>query len=207
VLNRRRQGAVRSHTFISELIREPQEAQPVKTRARRLAWGLPFLAVLAIGAVVIAPTALADTASDDRATFHDAANATTCADVGFPNSTILGSGGGGQANGTVTADANFSVTVSAFTGTNSTESSQQINVTALTSGPVIDAVVVKGGNGYNQYNSAVSNMIAPLNNGGNVPAISHWFLCYHGTAPPTTTTTTTTPAIAPAVAARPTFTG
>ena len=24
-----------------------------------------------------------------------------------------------------------------------------------------------------------SDMIAPKNNGGNVPQISHWFLCYH----------------------------
>jgi hypothetical protein len=167
------------------------------------------LVVLALGAVVIAPTALADTASDDRATFHDNANITTCAQAGFPDDTILGSGGNPQANGTVTADANFSVTISAFTGAHSTSDSQQINVTALTVGPVIDAVVVKGGNGYNQYNSAVTNMIAPLNEGGNVPAISHWFLCYHGTAPPTTTTTTTTagPQVAPTVVSPAKFTG
>jgi hypothetical protein len=183
----------------------------VKTRVRRLAWGVPLLAALAVGAVVIAPMALADSASDNRATFHDKSNATTCADVGFPNDTLLGSGGQSQTNGTVTKDANFSVTISAFTGANSTSDSQEINVTALTSGPVIDAVIVKGGNGYNQYSSAVSNMIAPLNEGGNVPAISHWFLCYHGTETPTTTTTapaTTTTTLAPqALPAAANFTG
>jgi hypothetical protein len=53
-------------------------------------------------------------------------------------------------------------------------------------------------------------MIAPLNNGGNVPAISHWFLCYHGTATPTTTTTkatTTTTAAPQVVPAAAKFTG
>src|SRR4030095_13859632 len=32
-------------------------------------------------------------------------------------------------------------------------------------------------------------MISPLTNGGQIPAISHWFVCY---GPPVTTTTTTT---------------
>jgi hypothetical protein len=143
-----------------------------------------LLAVLAGSIALVLPgTASADSPSDPRATFHDAANATTCADVGFPSSTILGSGGSPQANGTVTADANYSVTISAYTGVNAGADSQKINVAILKSGFVIDAIVVKAGNGYNQYPSIVSDMIAPLNNGGNVPGISHWFLCYH-TAPP-----------------------
>jgi hypothetical protein len=187
----------------------------VNTRSLRAAWALPLVVMVALCTAVIAPSASADTASDPRATFHDAANATTCAEVGFPNDTILGSGGGPQANGTVTADANFSVTVSAYTGANAGEDSQKINVTALTSGFVIDAVIVKGGNGYNQYSSAVADMIAPLNNGGNVPNISHWFLCYHAETPVVPpgpgpdvgpSVTPQAPTVAPTVAA-PRFTG
>jgi hypothetical protein len=34
--------------------------------------------------------------------------------------------------------------------------------------------------------------ISPLNNGGNVPTISHWFVCYRTAPPPTTTSTTAT---------------
>jgi hypothetical protein len=53
---------------------------------------------------------------------------------------------------------------------------------------VIDAVVVKGGNGYNTYTDSTylpptlqpdQHYIPTLNNGGNVPTISHWFVCYH----------------------------
>jgi hypothetical protein len=139
--------------------------------------------IVAAGAAWLVPfgSAIADTASDPRADFHDAANVTTCAQVGFANDIILGSGGDSQANGTVTSDSFFSVTISAFTGPDAASDAQEINVQQLKAGAVIDAVIVKGGNGYNQYPGNFSNMIAPKNNGGNVPQISHWFLCYHTT--------------------------
>ena len=54
---------------------------------------------------------------------------------------------------------------------------QAINVTAKTTA-VVDAIVVKGGQSYNLYSSVVPDMIAPLNNGGLVPSISFWFICY-----------------------------
>jgi hypothetical protein len=73
---------------------------------------------------------------------------------------------------------------------------QEANITAVATGVVIDAVVVKGGPAYNVYlpdppgsgSTAGSHVfptypgpyIAPLNAGGNVPALSHWFVCYHG---------------------------
>jgi hypothetical protein len=139
--------------------------------------------MIAAGAAWLLPfgAAVADQASDARATFHDAANVTTCAQVGFPNDIILGSGGDPQQTGTVTADSFFSVTISAFTGPDAAGDAQKINVQQLQVGAVIDAVIVKGGNGYNQYPGNFSDMIAPKNNGGNVPMISHWFLCYHTT--------------------------
>jgi hypothetical protein len=62
-------------------------------------------------------------------------------------------------------------------------------------GVIIDAVVVKGGPAYNLYTNATflpptlpppQHYISPLNGGGNVPDLSHWFVCYHlGTPPPT----------------------
>jgi hypothetical protein len=102
-------------------------------------------------------------------------NATTCSDVGFPGDTILFVNGANNGS-----DANVSGTVSGG-GT-------ILNVTN-NGGVEIHAIVVKGGNGYNVYSSNVPNMISPLTNGGQIPAISHWFVCY---GPPVTTTTTTT---------------
>ena len=72
---------------------------------------------------------------------------------------------------------------------------EEVDVT-ITGGPgvVVDAVVVKGGNGHNIYsNPAVlpptlgppQHYISPFNGGGNVPTISHWFVCYRLTTPPT----------------------
>jgi hypothetical protein len=76
--------------------------------------GAALVAVLvAAGTAWLLPTGVAGAASpsDGRATFHDG-NVVSCDQVGFPGDTLLGSEGGGQANGTVTEDDNFSVTVS-----------------------------------------------------------------------------------------------
>ena len=68
-----------------------------------------------------------------------------------------------------------------------------MNVTLVNPAAVIDAVVVKGGNGYNVYSNPSfvpptlgppQHYISPFNGGGAVPAISHWFVCYHLTTPP-----------------------
>jgi hypothetical protein len=164
-------------------------------------------------------TAGADSPSDPRATFHDG-NATTCADVGFGGDQILGSGGSGQPSGTVTQtpDGSIVVTISDHLG-----GGQQIDVAVdPSSGVVIDAIIVKGGNGYNQYpGNVLDDLIPPLTNGGTVPMISHWFLCYEpGSPPPPTTggggggggTSTSTitpgaPSAATPVAGQPRFTG
>jgi hypothetical protein len=75
-----------------------------------------------------------------------------------------------------------------------------VNVADPQNGAVIDAVVVKGGPAYNVYSTSSGSdngnhvppaentpteYISPLNGGGNVPTVSHWFICYHdGEAPP-----------------------
>jgi hypothetical protein len=163
--------------------------------------------VLTVGLVAVLTTfafvgtAAADFPSDDRATFVDNANATTCGDVGFPGDTILFVNGANNGS-----DANVSGVVSGG-GT-------LLNVTN-TGGVDIHAIVVKGGNGYNVYSTNVPDMKAPLNNGMQLPGISHWFVCYGPPGPPEqppeqppaeVTPTPGAPAAA-AVTARPVFTG
>ena len=72
---------------------------------------------------------------------------------------------------------------------------EEVNVTLVNPAAVIDAVVVKGGNGHNVYLNpsflpptlgSPQHYISPFNGGGNVPTISHWFVCYHLTTPPPT---------------------
>jgi hypothetical protein len=65
----------------------------------------------------------------------------------------------------------------------------QVEITAAgrDAGVVIHAVVVKGSDGHNIYEredvvpprlEAPQNYISPLNRGGNIADISHWFVCY-----------------------------
>jgi hypothetical protein len=150
---------------------------------------LAALTVVLMGTAV-AGTAVADSPSDPRAEFH-AGNATTCSDVGFPGDTILFVNGANSGS-----DANVSGTVSGGGTT--------LNVTN-NGGVEIHAIVVKGGNGYNVYSTNVPNMIPPLTGGGQIPAISHWFVCY---GPPVTTTTApTTTTTSPPTTAPPTTAG
>lgn len=118
----------------------------------------------------------AASASDGRATFHSG-NVVNCGQVGFP--------------GSQTAFANGAnpITAGGFT-TTITGSGTQANISLpLPAGVAVQAVVVKGGPAYNVYSDAAvlpptlaspQNYISPLNGGGNVPTISHWFICYTG---------------------------
>jgi hypothetical protein len=139
--------------------------------------------VAAAGLIALsAPSAVADSASDSRATFFDG-NATTCADVGFGSDTQLPV----SPDDSDHSDAHVSGTVTTNEGTIQPGVGQELNLT-ITGNVLIDAVVVKGGNGYNVYSNPTflppqlaspQHYISPLNNGGNVPTISHWYVCYH----------------------------
>ncbi|HEU5306105.1 MAG TPA: DUF5979 domain-containing protein [Acidimicrobiia bacterium] len=161
-----------------------------RTLRARVVGAASALALVAGLTVALAGVATADSASDPRATFHDAANATTCAQVGFADAVQVGAQGSGSAS-----DANVSGVVSTNSGPIHTGQGQELDVT-ITGSATIQAIVVKGGNGYNVYENAVDlppsaqspqHYISPFNNGGNVPAISHWFICYEPSTVPTGT--------------------
>jgi hypothetical protein len=128
--------------------------------------------------------------SDDRATFVEG-NVTTCAGAGFPGRIEMGS-----TSNTSASDSNVSGTVKTNAGSVQPGKGQEVNVALLKPNVTIDAVVVKGADGYNLYtNPAVlppalqpdQHYIPPLTGSGpngNVPTISHWFVCYHLTTPP-----------------------
>jgi hypothetical protein len=159
---------------------------------------------LLVGLFATTVASAAPSPDDPRAELHEG-NATTCAQVGFAGDQILGSGGNPQASGTVTQtpDGSIVVTVSDHSG-----GGQELNIVLdPTSGVVIDTIIVKAGDNYNQYPGTVLNqLIAPFVGNNQIPNISHWFLCYHQEAPPTTpptnppTASTTPPAPAPAPA-------
>ena len=128
-----------------------------------------------LGAPLAAP-------SDSRATFV-AGNVTTCSEAGFPGSVQMGS-----PSNTSASDANVSGVVAAHAA-----GGEEVNVTLLNVNAVVDAVIVKGGPAYNLYSNATflppvlvapQHYISPFNGGGNIPTISHWFVCYHLTTPP-----------------------
>lgn len=115
--------------------------------------------------------------SDDRAEFHRG-NVTTCDQIdGVPADAVqLGAHGWDDA-----ADAYV-------TGTTAGTTRLNVDITdeGEAAGVVVEAVVVKGGNGYNVYRDPyvpptlepAQNYISPYNDGGNIPDISHWFVCY-----------------------------
>lgn len=134
-------------------------------------------AALALGATLLAGTAAlaapprwTPNPDDNRATAH-AGNVTTCSAAGLSGETITLPG---------LEDAS---------GTHVT-----ITVSDIPAGDSIVAVVVKGGPGYNVYQglTAWTDLHSPLNVGGQIPTISHWFACVTSSDTSTTTTTTTT---------------
>ena len=162
-----------------------------RTLRARVVGSVSALALVAgLTVALTAGSAVADTASDERATFSDG-NVTTCEEIGLGDSIQLP-----DPTSNVSADDGA---VKAVVETNSgpihTGQGQEVNVTILDTNVVIDAVVVKGGNGYNVYDDPSvlppalqpkQHYIAPFNNGGNVPTVSHYFVCYHLEEGPTT---------------------
>ncbi|WP_141997644.1 hypothetical protein [Amycolatopsis cihanbeyliensis] len=136
---------------------------------------VPMAVGLLIGA---AATAHATEAEDPRASGHEG-NATTCAEAGL--------------DGAVLSQEDLT-----FTG-GTPNVDQYLSITAAEGGTVT-GIVVKGGPRYNVYQPGSNGLSgtppweglrAPLNNGGNIPQISHWYLCGTGT-PDTTSSTPTT---------------
>ena len=165
--------------------------------------GLGLLVVGLLGPLPDAQAQLRSaSASDPRARFVSG-NATTCAAVGFGSDVQVGSG----ATVTATGDTNVFGTVTINSGTIHPGEGQELNVTiAPGANVVIDAVVVKGGPAYNVYSNAAvlppalgspQHYISPFNGGGNVPAISHWFVCYSIRTPPPTGTFALTKVVIP----------
>jgi hypothetical protein len=128
---------------------------------------------IVLGFASLPAQADSSSASDPRAVFYGEANATTCADV-WSEGTWVGSG-----TATDASDAYV-------TGDVHDDDDRYLDVTAAP-GVVVEAIVVKGGSGFNLYLPGFlglsaagpwTELISPLNGGGNIPSISHWFACY-----------------------------
>jgi hypothetical protein len=152
-------------------------------------------AAIAVGAGWQQVAGAAQSSSDSRASFVEG-NATTCAGVGSPSDVQVGSSSNGNAG-----DAHIEGAVKTNAGTTRPGQGQELDVATTGSGFVIDAIIVKGGPAYNLYTSPSvlpptlspdQHYISPFNGGGNVPSISHWFVCYRAAPSRTTTSTTKT---------------
>jgi Domain of unknown function (DUF5979) len=158
-----------------------------------------MLGLAAVGAGIMTLAALSPvrasaanaSPSDPRAQFVSG-NVTTCAGAGFGSDIQIGPGTNVSAS-----DANIAGTVRPNAGTVQPGQGQEVNIVitpvGVTAGVTIDAVIVKGGAAYNVYTNSTflpptllpdQHYISPFNGGGNVPDISHWFVCYRLTAPP-----------------------
>jgi hypothetical protein len=160
-----------------------------RTRRSHRAWrsAAAVFASLAFTLVLVAPASAVPapiaTPSDPRAEFFEG-NATTCAQIGVEPAIQIG--GAGSAAG---ADAYVS-------GTTREDRYLDLAITAAgaAAGVVIDAVVVKGGDGFNLYTdpqvlppiaAPPQGYFPPSVGAGNIARISHWFVCYHFTELPT----------------------
>ncbi|QFZ17051.1 hypothetical protein [Saccharothrix syringae] len=100
----------------------------------------------------------------------DAGHADACAKVGLA----------GKAHDGSTGDLKLQFTVTGGT---------YLTITGGVAGHTVTGVVVKGGDGYTVYKAAElgdlpwEGLKSPLNGGGKVPAISHWFFCAEQTTP------------------------
>lgn len=151
-----------------------------KNRVRAALLALPLAVGLSLGAATAAHAT--EPQEDPRATaYDDQDNATTCADIGLSD------------------DEDVTDRITYERGEIDDEQ-QYLDITAVDEGVTVTGIVVKGGDGYNVYVPGElglpdappwTDLRAPLNNGGAIPALSHWYVCGSYTAPTTTTTTTT----------------
>jgi hypothetical protein len=152
------------------------------------------LAVLGVAGFVLASgIANADPAPAPRLV---TGNVTTCAAAGLGGTVLFGGGPGYSPNpdagsGTVSPDGRF------------------LDVT-INEGYTANGIVVKGGPNAYVYGGpfvgevTVDDMRSPNNDGGNIPQISHWFVCGMKTPPTTKPATTAPPTTAPPTTALPT---
>ncbi|MEU7480837.1 LPXTG cell wall anchor domain-containing protein [Lentzea sp. NPDC042327] len=150
--------------------------------------GLAASAVAALFALTTAATAKpapAPVSGDERAVAYDGN-----VDINHRDACTVGG-----LSGTPIAPGQFTFTGGA--------NQQDVDITAVPAGTTITGVVVKGGDAYNVYLAPKlaslpwNDLRAPQNNGGQVPAISHWYACgtttqQSSSSSSTTTTTTTT---------------
>jgi hypothetical protein len=123
------------------------------------------------------------------------------ADTFSGNATNCGSGKNGIGVGGTLAFANGTNSIDDGNVSGSVTGGTFVNVDNPPAGVNILAIVVKGGPGYNVYseNSGTppadntppnlppdQNYRAPLDPGGNIPTVSHWFICYEAETPPNT---------------------
>jgi hypothetical protein len=166
--------------------------QPTRRRGRRRLALKVGSTTLAAGIAVLAlgtPAFAHDTssASDPRATFYEG-NVTSCAGITVNGTSLSGDSQLGSSSDTNASNSYLSGTVSTNSGSIHTGQGQELDVAIQTgANVVVDAVVVKGGDGYNVYSNPAylpptlnppQHYISPFNGGGNVPTISHWFVCY-----------------------------
>ncbi|WIX82045.1 LPXTG cell wall anchor domain-containing protein [Amycolatopsis carbonis] len=160
---------------------------PTITR-RPLRAGLTVAAATGLALLGTATSALACHSDDTRAN-PVGANVTTCAGAHLPGTLVT------------QEDA-----ASVFTFTGGTTKDKYLNITKVADGVTVEAVVVKGGDGYNVYEPGKRELAttppweklrSPLNGGGQQATISHWFACIGKTAQPTETTQPTKPSETP----------
>jgi hypothetical protein len=128
--------------------------------APRLLAVATLTAVTGLGLVGVA--AAATGTEDDRATRHEG-NVTTCAEAGLAGAKQLGGSTSGANQDGITATVTDATYLSYTTDGSVT----------------VYGAVVKGGDAYNVYPAGVTtDLRAPLTDGGQIPQISHWFICY-----------------------------
>jgi hypothetical protein len=145
--------------------------------------------LVAVPVLMFGVATVADSQSDERAVFTSG-NETSCADVGFGDDTQMGVEGRKSKH-----DANVSGTIKPNAGSIQPGTGDELDV-AIIGNAAVHAVVVKGGSANNKYVDPNvlppqlqpdQHYIAPLTNSGEVPSISHWFVCYGASGTPVPT--------------------
>ncbi|MPY97514.1 MAG: hypothetical protein GEU97_05845 [Actinophytocola sp.] len=167
-----------------------------KNRVRAALFALPLAVGLSLGA---ATAAQAEEAQEDpRATVHagniDGDQPGVCAKADLGGDVIANRNEEGEDLELITIKRG-----------ELDDQQKYLDITAVADDVTVSAIVVKGGPNYNVYvpgeegdgGEALSeippweDLRAPLNDKGNIPALSHWFVCGSYTPPETSTTTTT----------------